>query len=276
MSIATSGAVLAHNGTEATAQQWATRLGMSTASFLARVRKHGPESPKVFAAPPGQQRYTYGRRRLTAEKWAERLGITRAQFMRRLRLHGPRSRKTFAPAAEVDEYTHGSRTMTAPEWAEALGMSEAGFRWRLDRYGPDDERTYMYNDHRYTSALDGVEVAGVGGETVCAVARYDEIDELLAACPELRDCETREDAEVTATVFARWFGPMDQSEVAHVMGISGQRVRQLEERALKKLKLAGGRELRETWEHVSARNTITWSEASDLMAWGLADDGSDE
>lgn len=118
---------------------------------------------------------------------------------------------------------------------------------------------------------DSVELpaAGLGTRTP---GRYDEIGELLAVCPELRLCDTSEDAEVTATVLAGWFGPMSQSEIAFVVGLSKERVRQLERIALKKLQLAGGRELRETWEHVDARAEITWAEASDLMAWGFEDE----
>ena len=69
-------------------------------------------------------------------------------------------------------------------------------------------------------------------------SRIETIDAILAACPELRRCETSEDAEVTAAVFAELLGPMSQTEVAHVFGVSAQRIGQIEARALATMRRA--------------------------------------
>ena len=73
-------------------------------------------------------------------------------------------------------------------------------------------------------------------------SRLDEIDAILAACPELRRCETSEDAAVTATVLVNLLGPMSQVEIAHVLGVTAQRVQQIEARALAKMRGALERE----------------------------------
>ena len=57
-----------------------------------------------------------------------------------------------------------------------------------------------------------------------------------------------------------------------LFGVTKERVRQIEDAALKKCRLRGGRELRESWEHVQQRNDITWAEATDLIAWGIDED----
>lgn len=182
------------------------------------------------------------------------------------------------PTSGAARYTYEGFTGTARDWAQRLGMTERGFTHRVSTYGEADPRTYAYRGAppRRVYGWEGVKLEGPSRHGHGIAARHAEVEALLDACPELRDCETREDAYVTAAVFARWFGPMGLSEIALVLGVTRERARQIEQVALKKIKLSGGRDLRELWEHVSQRDSITWAEASELVAWGLDEDGGDE
>lgn len=82
---------------------------------------------------------------------------------------------------------------------------------------------------------------------------------LLEACPELRRHDSQREAEATASVLVGFMGRMSYTEIGEVMGTSRQRAEQITLNALRKMKLAGGPELREAWEHVEARDDwTTW------------------
>ncbi len=85
-------------------------------------------------------------------------------------------------------------------------------------------------------------------------------DASIAACLELAALIRGAGHEVTLEM------------LGHLFGVTRQRLWQIEDAALKKCRLRGGRELRESWEHVQSRTDITWAEATDLIAWGLDDD----
>lgn len=94
---------------------------------------------------------------------------------------------------------------------------------------------------------------------------------LLEACPELRRHDSRIEAEATATVLVGFMGRMTYGEIGEVVGVSRQRAEQLALLAMKKMRLAGGRDLRESWEHAAARDRVTWADACSLVDWGFDD-----
>lgn len=79
-------------------------------------------------------------------------------------------------------------------------------------------------------------------------------------CPEVWRGDSRESVEACVEL-AMAIGDEAQTleAIACVMGLSRERVRQIEAQALRKVRLAGGPALRELWEHVEARDDwTTW------------------
>lgn len=85
-------------------------------------------------------------------------------------------------------------------------------------------------------------------EELTLSARHAALLEALDAAPELRWHHDRDHAVAAANVLVRLFGPLTHRECGEVIGVSKQRAEQIERVALKKLRLAGGRPLREAWE----------------------------
>lgn len=85
-------------------------------------------------------------------------------------------------------------------------------------------------------------------ESLTLEVRHEALLEALDAAPELRWHHDREHAIAAANVLTYIFGPLSPRECGLVLGVSEGKAETIERIALTKVRLAGGRELREAWE----------------------------
>ena len=145
-------------------------------------------------------------------------------------------------------YTWMGETLTDREWADRLDLSWEGFARRVRVYGPDDQRTFR----RRGPSVVSVTLAGTTEQTPRRehdrAARLEVLDMYLAAFPLLgASWRDGSDSAVLASI-RRTLGRLSQAEVGHVLGLTKQRVEQIETVAKKRCKLAGGPALRDAWE----------------------------
>lgn len=201
---------------------------------------------------------------MSARGWARSIGISSAAFRGRLARWGPRHERTFRPRQQkrrAQNYEWNGTTLTAARWARALGVTNQAFHYRLKIYGPNNHRTFMTKTPNVPLDLsEDVAVAGHNERVMPAAdaaARITFLNAVLAEFPAFG--EDTEEGIRTAEIVADIIGPLSCTEVAHVLGISRQRVQQIEYVAMKKAKLAGGRELREHYE-ATAPLVSAWDE----------------
>jgi len=129
------------------------------------------------------------------------------------------------------------------------------------------------------SCADVNEVERFADRAVDLATLHGLIGEARERCPEVWDGDSDESIEACtelAELLRRAGEPATFETLGALFGVTKERVRQIESAALKKCRLRGGQELRESWEHVQSRTGITWAEATDLIAWGIDDEDEDE
>ncbi len=225
---------------------------------------------------------------LTAREWAEKLGLCLATFRTRVHRYGPDDPRLFRtlmrPVARPPKLTWDGVSDTAIGWANRLGVDATTFHRRMRKFGVDDPRTFHAGARKrgrrahYLSETVAGSSVGLGRKVVSPEEQAERVavlDEYLAAFPWLasNSAHLREESVAVCASIRRVLGELSLFEVAHVLGSSRQRVQQVEDRALKKCKLAGGAELREAWDWSTSKQHTPmgeWMEQGALMDWGAA------
>ncbi len=240
-------------GDALTGRQWADRLGIRPKTFKTRLTRYG-RSARTFEPHRNErsvQVLKHDGEELTVAEWASRLGLGESTIRDRLHRFGPNDPRVFEPHTNrARVITHNGESRTLVEWAHHLGITLAAFKTRLYRFGVDDPGTFQPRKKRRSPsrALENVTIANDRTPMTFEdrEERMDFIQQVVAEFPQVR--ENTPEGLAIVQMIVETLGRMSNVEIAVILGVSRERVRQIESIALKKMKLRGGHELRRAYE----------------------------
>jgi DNA-directed RNA polymerase specialized sigma24 family protein len=218
------------NGREWNSTEIAVHTGLSQRTVKARLRK-GFDFEAELSAPSKVQTFTAYGILYTVAQASFKSGLHEETIRRRMRRGLPG--ELIMSNERLDRkmlLRANGRTYTVKEAAEITGMSERGIHTRI-RSGMSHERV--------------ISVGKFSRPRECDVPEGDPGSITWRMLPFAEDKTAREYA-----AYAERVGGFSFQRVADIMGVTRQRVEQIERIALRKLRLKGGKEARELLEAI--------------------------